>query len=549
MAAFSSLTDKLSGAFKHLKSKGKLSEADIDGTIREIRRALLDADVALSVVRSFTTRIRERALGTEVSQSLNPAQQVVKIVNEELTDVLGAGVDRPLNFAKNPPTIIMLAGLQGAGKTTLAGKLGYWLKDSGHTPLLVAADLQRPNAVTQLQVVGERAGVPVYAPEKGVQSDGGEDVTVPGMTTGDPVKVARDAVELAKQKLYDTVIIDTAGRLGVDEELMKQARDIRDAVQPNEILFVIDAMIGQDAVQTAKAFDEGVDFTGVVLSKLDGDARGGAALSVASVTGKPILFASTGEGLKDFEVFHPDRMASRILDMGDIMTLIEQAQKQFDEEEARKAAEKLSEGSFGLDDFLDQLQQVRKLGPMKNLLGMIPGMAAHRKELEQFDEREVDRTEAIIRSMTPAERRDPSIIDGSRRRRIAFGSGVTVSQVNALLQRFEQAAKMMKRVSNNNGGGLPGFGGPAMGKKGKKGKKKKGSKSGNPMKREAEEKALRDKLAGKPSGGNGGSAFAKKPQNPALPAGLQDLMGDADENGMPDLPPNLGGGVAGLFGR
>ena len=342
MAAFSSLTDRLSNAFKHLKSKGKLSEADIDGTIREIRRALLDADVALDVVRSFTGRIRERALGTEVSEALNPAQQVVKIVNEELTAVLGAGVDRPLNFAKNPPTIIMLAGLQGAGKTTLAGKLGYWLKDSGHTPLLVAADLQRPNAVTQLQVVGERAGVPVYAPEKGVQSDGGEAVAAPGQTSGDPVKVARDAVELAKQKLYDTVIIDTAGRLGVDEELMKQARDIRDAVQPNEILFVIDAMIGQDAVQTAKAFDEGVDFTGVVLSKLDGDARGGAALSVASVTGKPILFASTGEGLKDFEVFHPDRMASRILDMGDIMTLIEQAQKQFDEEEARKAAETLA---------------------------------------------------------------------------------------------------------------------------------------------------------------------------------------------------------------
>ena len=546
MAAFSSLTDRLSNAFKHLKSKGKLSEADIDGTIREIRRALLDADVALDVVRSFTGRIRERALGTEVSQALNPAQQVVKIVNEELTAVLGAGVDRPLNFAKNPPTIIMLAGLQGAGKTTLAGKLGYWLKDSGHTPLLVAADLQRPNAVTQLQVVGERAGVPVYAPEKGVQSDGGEAVASPGLTTGDPVKVARDAVALAKQKLYDTVIIDTAGRLGVDEELMKQARDIRDAVQPNEILFVIDAMIGQDAVQTAKAFDEGVDFTGVVLSKLDGDARGGAALSVASVTGKPILFASTGEGLKDFEVFHPDRMASRILDMGDILTLIEQAQKQFDEEEARKAAIKISDGSFGLDDFLDQLQQVRKLGPMKNLLGMIPGMAAHRKELEQFDEREIDRTEAIIRSMTPAERRDPSIIDGSRRARIAYGSGVTVSQVNALLQRFEQAAKMMKRMSNKAGAGMPGFGGPAMGggkgKKGKKGKKK--SKSGNPMKREAEEKALRNKLAGKSSNGksSGGSAFAKKPQNPALPAGLQDMMGDAGE-----LPPNFGGGLSGLL--
>lgn len=546
MAAFSSLTDRLSNAFKHLKSKGKLSEADIDGTIREIRRALLDADVALDVVRSFTGRIRERALGTEVSQALNPVQQVVKIVNEELTDVLGAGMDRPLNFAKNPPTIIMLAGLQGAGKTTLAGKLGYWLKDSGHTPLLVAADLQRPNAVTQLQVVGERAGVPVYAPEKGVQSAGGEAVASPGLTTGDPVKVARDSVAFARQKLYDTVIIDTAGRLGVDEELMRQARDIRDAVQPNEILFVIDAMIGQDAVQTAKAFDEGVDFTGVVLSKLDGDARGGAALSVASVTGKPILFASTGEGLKDFEVFHPDRMASRILDMGDILTLIEQAQKQFDEEEARKAAVKISDGSFGLDDFLDQLQQVRKLGPMKNLLGMIPGMAAHRKELEQFDEREIDRTEAIIRSMTPAERRDPSIIDGSRRARIAYGSGVTVSQVNALLQRFEQAAKMMRRMSNKAGAGMPGFGGPSMGGgkgKGKKGKKK-GSKSGNPMKREAEEKALRDKLAGKNSGGkSSGSAFAKKPQNPALPAGLQDVMGDSGT----ELPPNFGGGLSGLL--
>lgn len=546
MAAFSSLTDRLSNAFKHLKSKGKLSEADIDGTIREIRRALLDADVALDVVRSFTGRIRERALGTEVSQALNPAQQVVKIVNEELTDVLGAGVDRPLNFAKNPPTIIMLAGLQGAGKTTLAGKLGYWLKDSGHTPLLVAADLQRPNAVTQLQVVGERAGVPVYAPEKGVQSAGGEAVASPGLTTGDPVKVARDSVAFARQKLYDTVIIDTAGRLGVDEELMRQARDIRDAVQPNEILFVIDAMIGQDAVQTAKAFDEGVDFTGVVLSKLDGDARGGAALSVASVTGKPILFASTGEGLKDFEVFHPDRMASRILDMGDILTLIEQAQKQFDEEEARKAAVKISDGSFGLDDFLDQLQQVRKLGPMKNLLGMIPGMAAHRKELEQFDEGEIDRTEAIIRSMTPAERRDPSIIDGSRRARIAYGSGVTVSQVNALLQRFEQAAKMMRRMSNKAGAGMPGFGGPSMGGgkgKSKKGKKK-GSKSGNPMKREAEEKALRDKLAGKNSGSkSSGSAFAKKPQNPALPAGLQDVMGDSGT----ELPPNFGGGLSGLL--
>ena len=536
MAAFSSLTDRLSQAFTHLRSKGKLTEADIDGTIREIRRALLDADVSLDVVRSFTGRIRERALGEEVSKALNPAQQVVSIVYDELTSILGAGVDRPLNFAKNPPTVIMLAGLQGAGKTTLAGKLGYWLKDAGHTPLLVAADLQRPNAVTQLQVVGEHAEVPVYAPEPGVQTSGSE-LAAPGQVTGDPVKVAADSIRVAKDKLYDVVIIDTAGRLGVDQELMEQARNIRDAVHPDEILFVIDAMIGQDAVATAKAFDQGVDFTGVVLSKLDGDARGGAALSVASVTGKPILFDSNGEGLKDFEVFHPDRMASRILDMGDILTLIEQAQRQFDEEEARKAAGKMSEGSFGLDDFLEQLQQVRKLGSFKSILGMIPGMAQHRKELEQFDEKEVDRTQAIIQSMTPQERRDPSIIDGSRRARIAYGAGTTVSAVNGLLQRFEQAAKMMKRMTNGSRS-IPGMGGMGAGggKKGKKGKKgRKGSRSGNPMKREAEEKALRERLSGKgkPSGG---SAFAKRPETPQMPEGL------------PDLPPNLGGGLGGLFG-
>ena len=559
MAAFSSLTDRLSNAFKHLRSKGKLSESDIDGTIREIRRALLDADVALEVVRSFTARIRERALGEEVSQALNPAQQVVKIVNDELTQVLGAGVDRPLNFAKYPPTVIMLAGLQGAGKTTLAGKLGYWLKDAGHTPLLVAADLQRPNAVTQLQVVGERAGVPVFAPEKGVQT-GGNAISLPWASKGDPVKVARKAVDFAREKMYDTVIIDTAGRLGVDETLMKQARNIRDAVQPQEVLFVIDAMIGQDAVRTAQAFNEGVDFTGVVLSKLDGDARGGAALSVASVTGKPILFASTGEGLKDFEIFHPDRMASRILDMGDILTLIEHAQKQFDEEESRKAAAKIAEGSFGLDDFLDQLQQVRKLGSMKKLLGMMPGMAAHRQELEQFDDKEIDRTEAIIRSMTPQERRDTKIIDGSRRARIAAGAGVSVSKVNALLQRFEQAAKMMKRMSGGAGmpgmGGIPGFGGPG-GKSKRKDKKskKKGGKSGNPMRREAEERALRERLSGESSGSESndvaGSAFAK-PQQPNLqnlPEGLQDLMNSENSNQDNQLPPNFGGGLAGLFGK
>lgn len=541
MATFSSLTDRLSNAFKNLRSKGKLSEADIDGTIREIRRALLDADVAVDVVRSFTGRIRERALGAEVSDALNPAQQVVSIVHEELTAVLGAGVDRPLNFAKNPPTIIMLAGLQGAGKTTLAGKLGYWLKDTGHTPLLVAADLQRPNAVTQLEVVGERAGVEVFAPERGVSSEAvAAGTATPGQDAGDPVQVARDSISYAQQKMYDTVIIDTAGRLGVDEELMQQARNIRDAVNPHEILFVIDAMIGQDAVATAKAFDEGVDFTGVVLSKVDGDARGGAALSVASVTGKPILFSSTGEGLKDFEVFHPDRMSSRILDMGDILTLIEQAQKQFDEEEAKKAAAKMSEGTFGLDDFLAQLQQVRKLGSMKSLLGMIPGMAAHRKELEQLDEKEIDRTEAIIRSMTPEERRDPSIINGSRRARIAYGSGVTVTQVNGLLQRFEQAAKMMKRMGNSVGipgmGGAMGMGAPsANSRKGKKlkaaQKKKNKSKSGNPMKRAQEEQALRDRLAGKKPAAPQGASFMKQQEIPDIPqlpdgfGGLGSLLG------------------------
>ena len=527
MAAFSSLTDRLTGAFKHLRSKGKLSESDIDGTVREIRRALLDADVSLDVVKSFTARVRERALAEEVSQALNPEQQVVSIVNDELTEILGANVDRPLNFAKNPPTIIMLAGLQGAGKTTLAGKLGYWLKDLGHTPMLVAADLQRPNAVTQLQVVGERAGVPVYAPEPGVQS-GSSDVVPAGLAAGDPVKVARDSIDVARQKLYDTVIIDTAGRLGVDEELMRQARNIRDAVDPDEILFVIDAMIGQDAVATAEAFNEGVDFTGVVLSKIDGDARGGAALSVASVTGKPILFSSTGEGLKDFEVFHPDRMASRILDMGDVLTLIEQAQKQFDEQEAREAAEKMAEGTFGLDDFLSQLQQVRQLGSMKKLLGMIPGMSQYRQAIDQFDEKEVDRTEAIIHSMTPEERRNPQILDGSRRARIAYGSGVTVSAVNGLLDRFSQAAKMMKRMSGSSMPGIGNSNSPRKNKKNKKKNRNKSGRSGNPMKREAEEKALREKLGGHKGGS--GSSFMKKPQPGQLPGGLGTGLGQDLDN-------------------
>jgi signal recognition particle subunit SRP54 len=479
MAIFGNLTDRLAETFKNLRGKGKLSPADVDGTVREIRRALLDADVNLEVVKEFTGRVRERALSDEVSKALNPAQQVVQIVNDELITILG-GQSRRLEFAKNPPTVIMLAGLQGAGKTTLAGKLAKWLASEGHTPLLVAADLQRPNAVTQLQVVGEQAGAAVYAPE-------------PGNGKGDPVRVAKDGVKEAQRRQFDTVIVDTAGRLGVDAELMKQARDIRKAIDPDEVLFVIDAMIGQDAVQTARAFQEGVDFTGVVLSKLDGDARGGAALSVASVTGRPIMFASTGEGLGDFEPFHPDRMASRILDLGDILTLIETAQSAFDEDEARKVAEKLATSTFTLEDFLAQMQQLKNMGSIKGMLGMLPGAKGMRQQLENFDEGEITRTEAIIQSMTPTERRQPKVLNGSRRLRIAKGSGSTVTEVNGLVNRFEQAAKMMKTVARGGTPQIPGMG-PVPGMRqpgaGKVQPKKKGSRSGNPAKRAAENAAL-----------------------------------------------------------
>lgn len=504
MAVFSNLTDRLAETFKNLRGKGKLSPADVDGTVREIRRALLDADVALEVVKDFTARVRERALGDEVSKALNPAQQVVQIVNDELVTILG-GEARRIRFAKNPPTVIMLAGLQGAGKTTLAGKLAKWLAADNHTPLLVAADLQRPNAVTQLQVVGAQAGVPVFAPE-------------PGNGTGDPVRVAKDAIKEATRKQHDVVIVDTAGRLGVDAELMKQAANIRKAIDPDEVLFVIDAMIGQDAVTTARAFQAGVDFTGVVLSKLDGDARGGAALSVASVTGRPILFASTGEGLDDFEPFYPDRMASRILDLGDILTLIETAQKNFDEEESRKVAEKFATDSFTLEDFLAQMQQLKNMGSIKNMLGMLPGAKGMREQLDNFDEREITRTEAIIQSMTLQERRLPKVLNGSRRVRIARGSGTTVTEVNALVNRFEQAAKMMKTVAKGGVPQVPGMG-PIPGAKfgGPKAQpKKKGSRSGNPAKRAAENAAI----AAAPAPASSGSGFglgrgAAKPGGPS----------------------------------
>ena len=421
----------------------------------------------------------------------------MQIVNEELVKILG-GQQRKLNFAKAAPTVIMLAGLQGSGKTTLAGKLAKWLKDQGQTPLLVAADLQRPNAVNQLQVVGDRAEVSVFAPE-------------PGNGVGDPVAVAKESIKHAKQKLFSVVILDTAGRLGIDEVLMAEAKNIAKAVDPDEVLFVIDSMIGQDAVNVAKAFEDGVGITGVVLTKLDGDARGGAALSVTSVTGKPIIFASSGESLDDFEPFYPDRMASRILDMGDILTLIEQTQKTFDEAEAKAMAEKLAKEEFTLEDFLDQMQQLRKMGSLKSMLAMMPGAGQMRSQLENFDEREIDRTEAIIRSMTPMERQQPKVLNGSRRLRIAKGSGVTVTEVNSLVNRFEQAAKMMKTVAK--GGvpqmpgmpGMPGMGGGYIGKPKKKDKGKKGSKSGNPAKRAAEIASQQNRSTDE--SGSGGSAF------------------------------------------
>ena len=545
---FTSLSDRLTVTFKSLRGKGRLSESDVNATIRDIRIALLDADVALPVVRLFTSAVRERALGAEVSGALNPAQQVVKIVNDELVGILG-GQTRRIEFAKNPPTVIMLAGLQGSGKTTLAGKLARWLKDQGHTPLLVAADLQRPNAVTQLQVVGDRAGVPVFAPERG--NVAGYDAAVESgegtRSFGDPVAVSRQGVEQARSRQHDVVIVDTAGRLAIDENLMQQAADIRAAIQPDEVLFVIDAMIGQAAVETAQAFQAGVDFTGVVMTKLDGDARGGAALSVVGTTGRPIMFASTGEGVKDLEVFHPDRMASRILDMGDVLTLIEQAEKAFDQHQAQEMTRKfLEDEDFTFDDFLQQMAAIKKMGSLKQMLGMMPGMGQMREQLDALDEGQFDRVEAMVRSMTPFERTHPKQINGSRRARIARGSGVSVSEVNQLLERFTDAQKMMRSMRRGGGAGIPGMPAiPGMGggaRKGKPQQRKKG-KSGNPAKRAAEEKAALDKAAGARTaaanaafgmpgaalgagdGAGGESGDALDPANLELPKGFEKFLG------------------------
>ncbi|MFZ9671489.1 MAG: signal recognition particle protein [Candidatus Nanopelagicaceae bacterium] len=481
---FDSLSSKFSDLFGSLRRKGRITPEDIESTCQELRTALLEADVALSVTEGFVEKIRSRSLERlpEIRQSTNQSEEIYSIINQELIAILG-GQGRRIRYAKTGPTIIMLAGLQGSGKTTLAGKLARFLKEEGNTPLLVAADLQRPNAVTQLQVLAESISVPIFAPEA-------------GNGVGDPVKVAKSAITYAKEKVHNVVIVDTAGRLGIDSELMQQASSIRDAINPHEILFVVDAMMGQDALTTSLAFLEGVGFDGVVLTKLDGDAKAGAALSIVEVTGKPILFTSSGEKLTDFDYFYPERMASRILGLGDIATLAEQAKRALDGDSAKRLEEKFVSGQdFTLEDFLEQLGAMKKMGSMTKLLGMLPGAnsAAMKKQIDSIDDNELVRTQAIVQSMTPSERRDPKILNGSRRARIALGSGRSVTEVNSLVDRFSAAQKAMKQM--RSGGGLPagmalpgGMSLPtASPMNSPKIAPKKKSRSGNPAKRAAQE--------------------------------------------------------------
>ncbi|MBO5929566.1 MAG: signal recognition particle protein [Clostridia bacterium] len=445
--AFEGLSDKLSAAFKRLKNKGRLTEADVKEAMREVRLALLEADVNYKVAKDFTASVAERAIGEKVMESLTPAQMVIKLVNEELTALMGGEASR-LATANRPPCVVMMCGLQGSGKTTHSAKLAKWLKSQGHRPLLVACDVYRPAAITQLQVVGEKAGVPVF--ERGTEN---------------PVSIAQKAVKHAKDYGNDYVILDTAGRLHIDEQLMAELKNICSAVSPQEILLVVDSMTGQDAVNVAQSFNELLEISGVILTKLDGDTRGGAALSVRAVTGKPIKFAGTGEKLDELEVFHPARMASRILDMGDVMSLIEKAQQQIDDREAEALAKKLQQDSFDFNDMLDQFRQIQKMGDIKSLLGMIPGMGKQLKDVD-IDERQFARVEAIILSMTAKERQKPDIINPSRKRRIAAGCGMRVEDVNRLLKQYEtmrQLMKKMKSMGKKGGRGLPmglgGFGG------------------------------------------------------------------------------------------
>ena len=444
---FESLSDRLQQTFKKLRGHGKLTEDDVDEAMREVRMALLEADVNFKVVKNFVKTVKERAIGQEVLETLTPAQVVIKIVDEELTALMG-GTQSRINMSPQPPTIIMMAGLQGAGKTTSAGKLGLALKKQGKRPLLVADDIYRPAAITQLEVIGKQLGLPVFKKEG----------------CKDAVEIANEAVAFSQSHMNDVVIIDTAGRLQIDEKLMQELRDIKGAVHPHEILLVVDAMTGQESVNVAKSFNETLGLDGVVMTKLDGDARGGAALSIKAVTGVPIKFVGLGEKLEPLEPFHPDRMASRILGMGDVLSLVEKAQQTFDAEEAQKMAKKLRKDEFTLDDFLSQMQQVKKLGSLENILGMIPGMGGLKKQLEGQDidlnGKEMRQIEAIIHSMTPKERADISIINGSRRKRIAQGSGTRVQDVNKLLKQFGEMKKMMKKMKKMKGKkGMPNLGG------------------------------------------------------------------------------------------
>ena len=451
--AFESLSEKIGGVFKRLKNKGKLTESDVKAAMREVRLALLEADVNYKVAKDFTNRITERAIGSDVMESLTPAQMVIKIVNEELKALMG-GESAKINFASKPPTVIMMCGLQGSGKTTHSGKLAKLLKNKNHRPLLVACDIYRPAAIEQLKVVGRNADVPVFE-----------------MGTASPVKIAREAIRHARDYGNDIVILDTAGRLHIDDQLMAELEDVKAEVNPSEILLVIDSMTGQDAVNVAETFNSRLEITGVILTKLDGDTRGGAALSVKAVTGKPIKFAGTGEKLGDIEPFHPDRMASRILGMGDMLTLIEEAEQKLDAKKAEELAEKMMTNKMDFNDLLDQFDQLQKMGPIKGILSKLPGINASKLDEMNIDERQIDWCKAIILSMTKEERAKPGLMNPSRKRRIAAGSGRTVEEVNRLIKQLEQMQKMMRQFNSKgkkgkrkmpNFGSLPGGGFPGM---------------------------------------------------------------------------------------
>jgi signal recognition particle subunit SRP54 len=496
---FEALSDRFETVLGRLRGKGRLSEDDVDEALREIRLALLEADVNFTVVKNFVARVRERALGEEMSGALNPGQQVVKIVNDELTTTLG-GETIKITYSPKPPTVVLMAGLQGSGKTTNSAKLARWFKSQGRHPLLVGADLQRPAAVEQLRTLGRQVEVPVFS------------------EATDPVAVSSAAMSEARRTGRDVVIVDTAGRLAIDAELMDEVRRISEAVDPDYTFLVIDAMTGQDAVGTAEAFHATLELDGVILTKLDGDARGGAALSVKEVVGRPIAFASTGEKLKDFDLFHPDRLAGRILGMGDVLTLIEKAEQVYEADQAEVAAAKLLEGQFTFDDFLDQMQQLKKMGPLSGLMGMLPGVPKEVRNAE-IDDKDIARIEAIIRSMTTAERVDPDLIDASRRTRIARGSGTDPHQVSELVKQFREVSRMMKRM-----GGM-----------------------GSKKLAKSRRKAAKGKSKGPGGGRTGGGRVAPKTKAPLrLPNFDPDALGGAAPPGFPGLPdlsggPDLGG--------